>query len=200
MNKLGITIRREEAGPEVARDADVAVVAVGGAPSRPDIPGIAGDNVVEALTVFNGGAAIGSRVVVLGGGETAVEVALYLHDLGHQVSIVHRREALMARDVTVTDRIAYSEMIAARGMSVLTGLQVIAIDAQGVTATDSTGARQRVDADTVVTALGYQPLPSTIAQSLRAAGGAEVFEIGDGVRPARILDAVHAGYKLALRI
>ena len=49
-------------------------------------------------------------------------------------------------------------------------------------------------------AVGYRPLPSTLAESLRAVGVAEVFEIGDGVRPARIFDAVHAGYKLAMRI
>ena len=67
-------------------------------------------------------------------------------------------------------------------------------------AVDNTGTRQRVDADSVVTALGYRPLPSTLAESLRAVGVAEVFEIGDGVRPARIFDAVHAGYKLAMRI
>lgn len=200
IDKLGIIVRREEADSTAVRNADVAIVAVGGAPTTPDIPGIAGDNVVEALTVFNGGAAIGPCVVVLGGGETAVEVALYLHDRGHRVSILHRREALMTRDVAVTDRIAYTEMIAARGLTVLTGRQVVEVDARGVIAVDNTGTRQRVDADSVVTALGYRPLPSTLAESLRAVGVAEVFEIGDGVRPARIFDAVHAGYKLAMRI
>ncbi len=200
MNKLGVAVRYQEAGVDAARGADVAIVAIGGMPSTPNIPGMEGKNVVEALAVFNGTATLGKKIVVLGGGETAVEVALYLHDQGRDVTILHRREALMTKDVAVTDRIAYSEMIAARGLLVLTKLQVLAIDAQGVLAVDSAGGNIHIDADTVVTALGYRPLASSLAESLRAAGIAEVHEIGDGVNPAKILDAVHAGYKLAMRI
>jgi 2,4-dienoyl-CoA reductase-like NADH-dependent reductase (Old Yellow Enzyme family)/thioredoxin reductase len=200
LDKLGVTVRFQEAGVEAARGADVVVVAIGGMPSAPNIPGMEGKNVTEALAVFNGTATVGHKVVVLGGGETAVEVALYLDDQGHDVTILHRREALMTRDVAVTDRIAYSEMIATRGLPVFTNLQVVAIDEHGVSAVDSNGGNTRVEADTVVTALGYRPLASSLAGSLRAAGVPEVHEIGDGVHPAKILDAVHAGYKLGMRI
>ncbi len=200
LDKLGVTVRFQEAGVEAARGADVVVVAIGGMPSAPNIPGMEGKNVTEALAVFNGTATVGHKVVVLGGGETAVEVALYLDDQGHDVTILHRREALMTRDVAVTDRIAYSEMIATRGLPVFTNLQVVAIDEHGVSAVDSNGGNTRVEADTVVTALGYRPLASSLAELLREAGVPEIHEIGDGVHPAKILDAVHAGYKLGMRI
>jgi NADPH-dependent 2,4-dienoyl-CoA reductase/sulfur reductase-like enzyme len=200
MSKLGIEIRREEATAESAAGFDVAIVAVGGEPAVPKLPGIDQANVVDALDVFNG-AEVGKQVLVLGGGETAVETALYLHDQGVPVSMLVRRDTLMAHDVAITDRIAYSEMLVKDGIPVITNLQVKAVNADGVTASSTTtGEEKRIPADTVVTALGYRPRTNNLAESLRERKIPEVYEIGDCVRAARIFDAVHAAYKLGIRI
>ena len=200
MSKLGVEIRREEATAESASGYDVAIVAVGGESTVPKLTGIDQPNVVDALDVFNG-APVGKQVLVLGGGETAVETALYLHDQGVPVSMLIRRDAPMAHDVAVTDRIAYGEMLVKGGVQVLNNLQVKAINADGVTASSTTtGEEKQIPADTVVTALGYRPRANNLAQSLRERNIPEVYEIGDCVRAARIFDAVHAAYKLGIRI
>ncbi len=202
MTKLGIEVvpRRAEADDIVAGGFDAAVVATGGQASAPPIPGIDGPCVMDAIDVFNGSATPGPRVLVLGGGETAVEVALHLQREGRAVTIVHRRDELMARDCTITDKISYSEMLAAAGVEIVTGLQVTEVSDGRVTAADRNGKVRHFEADSVVTALGYGPNRDGLADALRAAGGIEVYEAGDCVRTAKVYDAIHAGYRVGCRI
>lgn len=200
MDKLGVKVRYEEARVDMAAGFDVVIVAVGGQPAAPELPGMDQSRVVDAVGVFSGEAKVGGKVVVLGGGETAVEAALYLNDEKIPVSVVHRREALMTRDVAITDRIAYGEMLEKAAVPVHTGLQVEAVDANGIVARDASGNHRHIAADTVVTALGFRPLPNNFVAELKKRGVPEIYEIGDCVRPAKVFDAVHAGYKLGLRI
>jgi len=201
MDKLGVDVRYEDAKASAADGFDVAIVAVGGVSYVPDLPGMHGTKVVDAIDVFDGKAKVKGKTVVLGGGETAVETALYLKDQDAAVSILHRREALMTRDVVTTDRISYGEMLAREEIPVFTSLQVEAVEPGGVVARNrTTGEQKKIEADTVVTALGYKPLPNAFADELRERGIPEVYEIGDCVRAGRVLDAVHAAYKLSLRI
>jgi len=202
MTKLGIEVvpRRAVADDIVAGGFDAAVVATGGQASAPPIPGIDGPCVMDAIDVFNGGATPGQRVIVLGGGETAVEVALHLQREGRDVTIVHRRDELMARDCTITDKISYGEMLAAAGVEIVTGLQVTEVSGGSVTAADRNGKPRHFEADSVVTALGYGPNRDGLAEALRAAGGIDVYEAGDCVRTAKVYDAIHAGYRVGCRI
>ena len=202
MEKLGVNVvaRHANADDIVAGDFEAAVVATGGQASAPPIPGIDGPCVMDAIDVFNGKATAGKRVLVLGGGETAVEVALYLEQAGREVSILHRREELMARDCTVTDKISYNEMLARAGIEIMTSLQVTEISGGRVTATDRNGKPRHFEADSIVTALGYAPNRDGIAETLRSAGGIEVYEVGDCVRTAKVYDGIHAGYRAGCRI
>lgn len=200
MDKLGVeVVHREANAGDIAGHFDAVVVATGGQASAPTIPGINGPCVMDAIDVFNG-ATPGKRVIVLGGGETAVEVALHLHQEGHDVTIVHRRNELMTRDCTITDKISYGEMLAATGVEIVTGLQVTGISGGRVTAADSNGKPSHFEADSVVTALGYSPNPGGLAKALRAVGGVDVYEAGDCVRTAKVYDAIHAGYRVGCRL
>ena len=201
MQKLGVEIVTKAAGVADfdARNFDAVVVATGGRPATPDIPGLDGPGVIDAIDVFNGTAKAGKRAVVLGGGETAVEAALWLEQQGHAVTLLHRRE-LMVKDCTITDKISYSEMLARSKVTVITGLQVTEVKGGVVWARDKAGKAASFEADSVVTALGYQPVKDGLADKLRAKGGMRVFEIGDCVRTAKVYDAVHAGYRTGCAI
>ncbi|MCK0509055.1 FAD-dependent oxidoreductase [Aromatoleum anaerobium] len=201
MDKLGVDVvrRRAEAADIVGR-FDAAVIAIGGQASAPPIPGIDGPRVMDAIDVFNGGATPGRRVLVLGGGETAVEVALYLQQAGREVTILHRRDELMARDCTITDKISYGEMLARAGIEIITGLQATEISGGRVTAADRNGRTRQFEADSVVTALGYGPNRDGLAAALREGGGMAVYEVGDCVRTAKVYDAMHAGYRAGCRL
>jgi len=201
MRKLNIEVISKEAGPDDidAKKFDAVVVATGGKSAVPDIPGMTGARIIDAIDVFNGTATAGKRVVVLGGGETAVEVALHLEQKGHAVTLVHRRD-LMAKDCTITDRISYSEMLASSKVKVVTHLQVTEVKDGVVMARDQDGKVTQFEADSVVTGLGYVPVRDGLADKLRAKGHPNVYEIGDCVRTAKVYDAVHAGYKTACKI
>ncbi|NMM26920.1 MAG: FAD-dependent oxidoreductase [Glaciimonas sp.] len=202
MGQLDVQVIKQQADADdiTPRDFDAAVVATGGGPAAPAVPGLDGPRVMDAIDIFNGQATADKRVVVLGGGETAVEVALYLEQAGHDVTLIHRRDDLMARDCTITDKISYSEMLAKSGVKVVTGLQLTEVKDGRVTATDRNGKASHFEADSIVTALGYTPIRDGLAEALRAKGGIEVCEVGDCLRTAKVYDAMHAGYRAGCRI
>ena len=74
-----------------ARRADAVVVAVGGAPVVPPVPGVRGENVVLAVDLAHGRELAGQAVVVIGGQQAGCDIALYLeraHELVEQVPTV----------------------------------------------------------------------------------------------------------------
>lgn len=200
IRRMNIRVVEAEAGEDFAADGfDTVILATGGVSAMPDIPGV--EHAVDALAVFREDVQkIGRQVVVMGGGETAVEAAIYLDELGRDVTLVHRREALMTKDCVVTDRIAYLERLATTRIATVLSHQVVEIRNDGVTAVDGTGRSRRIDADTVVAALGYVGRRDGFAERLKTREGLEVFEIGDLVKTGKIYDAIHTGYKTALRV
>lgn len=202
MDKLGVEVVRKCAKPEdiTGGGFEAAVVAIGGQASAPAIPGIDGPGVLDAIKVFNGTEKPCKRVIVLGGGETAVEVALFLAQAGHEVTILHRGDELMARDCTVTDRISYGEMLMQAGVEINTGFQVTEIADGRVVAADRKKGRHSFEADSIVVALGYVPNRDGLADALRNDVTIDVYEIGDCVRTGRVYDAIHAGYRLGCRL
>ncbi|MCD6569977.1 MAG: FAD-dependent oxidoreductase [Deltaproteobacteria bacterium] len=61
---------------------DVMIIATGGKPIKPNIPGIDGNNVVQAWDVLAGKSNVGKEVVVIGGGAVGIEVATYIAKIG----------------------------------------------------------------------------------------------------------------------
>lgn len=80
ISKLGVQIK---AGKEVdlftlqEERPDAVVVATGGQPIIPDLPGINGKNVYTAGNILEGNVPLGKDVVIIGGGTVGCEVALY---------------------------------------------------------------------------------------------------------------------------
>ena len=179
---------------------DIVILATGGGSSLPDIPGLTSERVVDAIDIFDKPDQVGKEVVVLGGGETAVEAALYLADQGRRVTLLHRRD-LMAEDCVITDKIAYLELLVQKQVTIMLPYQVTAIDGRILTAAHrQTGETISLEADHFVTALGYRPAQTGLAQALCGQTGIDVYEIGDGARTAKVLDGIHAGFKLARRL
>ena len=97
----------------------------------------------------------GRKVIMIGGGNSAVTEALHLHHIGVDVTMVHRRDALRAQDVLV-------EKVAASGMTVLWNSEVTEILGEarvsGVTLLNNhTKETTGLDVDGVFMAIGYEP-------------------------------------------
>jgi thioredoxin reductase (NADPH) len=115
---------------------------------------------VSACATCDGFFFRGQRVAVIGGGNTAVEEALYLAHIAAHVTLVHRRERLRAEKI-LQDRL-FREVEAGK-ISVAWNRTVEEVlgDAQGVTgvrlASRPGGERQELEVTGVFIAIGHTP-------------------------------------------
>ncbi len=201
LERLGVQIRLNT---EVTRELadrlkpDIVVVATGSVPNR-EIPGCDLPVVVTEDDALVDGAAVGKRVVVLGGAFWDVETAISLADRGKDVTLVRADES-----------IALWELGLIKAMPILTGMlpqknirplfrrTAESIGENGVTVVDAEGNREFLEADAVVLSAGRSP-DRTLADALRD-GPWELHVIGDCAGGRGVADAVYDGRVVGARI
>lgn len=101
------------------------------------------------------------RVVVIGGGNTAVEEALYLSNLASHVTLIHRRDKLRAEKMLVDHLLDKKESTGKIDIAWNTVIDEIVGDATGVTGVRvknvETNETHTIDATGVFIAIGHQP-------------------------------------------
>ncbi len=141
--------------------ADALIIATGaqarwlGLPSEQEFQGFG----VSACATCDGFFFRGKKVVVVGGGNTAVEEALYLTNHAAEVTVVHRRNGFRA------ERILQDRLFANPKIKVVWDHVIDEIlgdsEPRGVNAVRlkhvSTGATQTLDTDGVFIAIGHSP-------------------------------------------
>lgn len=197
--KSGIKVVEEEATLETLKGKgfDTIILAVGAEPLSLKVPGAEGTQVVNALDVLSGKVKPAQNVVVIGGGLIGSETALDLAENGHKVTLIEMRDEIMT-DCAVTDKLAYAERIAATDMQILTQNAVKEISREAVIAEGRQGLL-KIPAEMVIVAVGLAPA-SGLYQEIQENMDVEVFKIGDYVKAGKIMDAMHTGYKTALKI
>ena len=129
---------------------------------------------VSACATCDGFFYRGKEVAVVGGGNTAVEEALYLSNLCSRVHLVHRRDSLRAEKILQDRLFARAE----EGKVVLhwhTTLDEVLGDSSGVTglslrSTQDQGVRE-LDVAGVFIAIGHKPNTEIFNQQLAMEGG-----------------------------
>lgn len=208
-----------------SKDFDRVVLACGSKASIPPIPRDESVPVVHAWDVFEGTAQLGKNVVVVGGGDVGVEVAMTIGEIGtltadelrfmmiyqtepyekllqllnkgvHNVAIVEMGSKF-APDINPGSRWSIIARTKQLGVKMLKETRVLEITREGVVVENADG-RQTLPADTVVIAAGAKPNNDLFEQ---LAGKVEKVDlIGDAVSVGRIPDAVESAYKLAATI
>jgi len=196
--EAGVDVRLgTEAAPEtvLAAGPDAVVIATGGTPIVPDIPGVEGPNVVLAQDVLTGKSDVGQNVIVIGGGMVGCETGHYLAEQGKTVTIVEILKR-MAADVSPMVRRRLLDGLREKNVSLLTEVTCEEISSDAVAVTTSEGEKRSVPADSVVVAVGYESDDSLY----RALEGKvpEIQCIGDSVEPRRIREAINDGYRAGL--
>lgn len=180
MDKAGIDVRlNTEATPELiaASGYDAVIVALGAVAKKPAIEG-AETSPWTPLNIYGRESELGHHVVVVGGSENAVEIAFYLCENGHEVTILTRKDVL-AHDATP---VHYRETIVDKWRETpqlhrICRAVTTKIDEKSVTYRDAAGEEHTVACDDVVALGGMQPLQE---EALRFADCAEqFFLIGD---------------------
>lgn len=174
---------------------DKVILATGSTPFIPPIKGHEGSNVVEAMDVLSGGAKVGRRAVVIGGGLVGCEVALHLCESCEKVTILEMLPGILYTAVHCQNNDAQlRRMVRESGMDVFDHAKTREITDSFVEF-EKDGEVRRLECDTVVIAAGFRT-DHTLENQLKDEG-IDVKVIGDAVAPRKIYTAVHEGFHAA---
>jgi 2,4-dienoyl-CoA reductase (NADPH2) len=191
---------------------DVLVVATGGTPTAPDIPGIDGPNVVinsdlhrmlkfflkfvspntlRSLTRF--WMPVGKKVVIIGGGMHGCELAEFLVKRNRKVTIVDSMDEL-GTDIIQHLRQQLFWWFREKHVELVPGVKPVAITSKGLTVLTKQGYNRTIPADTIIPAVPMKP-DTRLADDYRTKVS-EVYTVGDCGRPGIIADAIAEGWKI----
>ncbi len=198
---------------------DVVVLATGGEPITPAIPGVDRQHVLQAWDVLAGKAATGRRVVVVGGGAVGIETALLLAEKGtlsgDEIKFLlvngavapeklFRLATTGSKEITVVEmadtlgsnfgkstRWGMLQDVGRYGVKTLMQAKVLEITEKGVRL-EHGGEVRELPADSVVLAVGTRS--ANPLQRLAEELGMSCLVVGDALAPATVFEANHQGY------
>jgi NosR/NirI family nitrous oxide reductase transcriptional regulator len=139
-----------EGGDRIAARRVIVAIGRSGEPRRLGVPGEDLPHVFHRI--FDPRDHEGSRMIVVGGGDSALESAIALADSGARVTLVHRGEDLArpkAENVTRVEALARSSRLEVR-----LATRVTRIERDAVTLRDAAGEERREGADAVLVQIG----------------------------------------------
>ena len=187
------------AGQLCNMDADVIIVAAGSVPVTPKVPGIDDKKVIGCMEAFAHPEKVGQKVMVIGGGLVGCEMALEYAQDGKEVTVVEALPKILSAGIPspIPNGQMIPDLFEHHHVAVLENHRLSAVE-DGRVILESDGKKKAFDADSVVIAVGFRPVPS-MAQELQRCGAA-VYEIGDGQKVSTILHAVWDGYEVGNNI
>ena len=158
-------------------ETKTVIYAAGAAPRRANIPGeqeYSGKG-VSYCAICDGSSYRGKKVAVLGGGDTALDDAVYLADLAEQVYVIHRRKEFRGAATTV-EKLRKKEnvtFVLEHQVKEITGVEKV----NGVILEDGTA----IAVDGVFVAYGSVPQTDLVKElvTLDAAGYVKAEETGE---------------------
>ena len=164
------------------------IIAAGGTPMIPNIPGINGKNVYKAEEVLSGKASLtGKNIAIIGGGVTGLETAEALAG-NNNVTVIE-----MLDNVGTTLYPSVKALLLKRlndlGVEIITGHSLTAIGEKEITlSVTTTEFEKNRPADTVVLAIGTKPRKALIEEFENAFD--KITSVGDCHKSGEIADAI----------
>lgn len=198
--KAGVVFRMGSAAtPEdvLREDPDIVVVATGAKPLMLPIEGIDDPALIPGGDLLEGKRSAGRKVLVVGGGMVGCEIADFLGELQHEVTLVEYRDT-MGADMIGEHRKYLMESFAEYGVEQINNAKVCAFYPDGVAYESPDGVRCELRGfDSVVLAMGYvgyDPLSDELAEA-----GCDVRVVGDARKARRAIDATREAYEVLSR-
>lgn len=198
--KYGVDFRfgtQADAEEVLAEKPDVVILATGGEPSIPDIPGIDNHQVATANDVLLGKIDVGKKVLIIGGGLVGSETADFLGEHGHEVTLV---EALpeIAEDVQESVKHFLLLRLKRHEVRIETNTKVKEILQNGVKVEKDGQESQLTGYNNIIIAVGAKPVNDLKPQLEGKVP--ELHVIGDASEPRKAIDAIEEGASLAIKI
>ncbi|TKJ25812.1 MAG: NADH:flavin oxidoreductase [Promethearchaeota archaeon Loki_b31] len=202
---------------------DVVFIATGSKPTRPPIKGIERKNVYWANDVFSGDAPVGKNNVIIGGGATGIELAIFLtkygalsreafdfltfykaleteialemlHEGRNQVTVLEMLPKLGSA-LGKTTKWVLLDKCDALGVKLITSVNIQEIGDDYVNYLDAADKEQVINnVDYIYYATGVEPNDS-LSKEIKLLN-IKVEKIGDVRKPQTVMEAVARGYKI----
>jgi 2,4-dienoyl-CoA reductase-like NADH-dependent reductase (Old Yellow Enzyme family)/thioredoxin reductase len=197
VKKMGVILRT---GTEVTESMvsegkpEVVILASGGEPIKPDIPGMNLPLVCHAWQVLEGVVPPGREVVVVGGGLVGMETADYLCHRGAQVTLVEILKRSPVLKITSHGYMLHTRLKEA-GCRLLFNTAVKKIEESSVTVLIDGKEEILLPVDQIILAVGLKSCNDLkeILQTQKI----RHFIIGDALEPRRIIEATEEGARAA---
>jgi pyruvate/2-oxoglutarate dehydrogenase complex dihydrolipoamide dehydrogenase (E3) component len=169
-------------------DPDVVVLATGSLPAIPAVQGIKKKIVLTYEDVLNGGAIPANRVVVIGGGPTGLELALYLSEQGCSTTVIEMLPKIGSGMEAVTKKVILEQLIK-HNVAMLTNTRLSRIEDSGVVVVNQDNREKFIEAEKVVIAIGTKP-NTGLFDKIKPLGH-KIYQIGDCLEPRNAKDAIY---------
>ncbi|HPU77588.1 MAG TPA: FAD-dependent oxidoreductase [Thermosynergistes sp.] len=198
--KFGVQVHLNmELTPEAVETEkpDAVIVATGGSPIIPNIPGTDKPHVVTAFDALSGKTTVGHRVIVIGGGMVGTETADHFANHGKEVTIVEMLPEI-ATDEEAAVRLFLMRDLEKNKVKIYVNSPVKEITDDGVIVTREGREEKIGPADTIILAIGAKSV-NELENEL--SGKVErLIVVGDALKPRKALEAVEEGYKAGLTL
>jgi NAD(H)-dependent 7beta-hydroxy-3-oxo-delta4-cholenoic acid oxidoreductase len=206
--KAGVEVRlnTEVTGSIVAEERpDVAIIATGGEPLVPEIPGIDGPRVTTYQEVLAGRVPImPGKVLIIGGGMAGCETAEFMFQqgdyplVGHtSVTIIEMRDAI-ATDMSPEGRMVLMERIRRKGIEIMVRTKVVEFLEDGIVVERDRQQETIRGVGRIVLSMGNRPAAELASRIGTEIG--EVHVIGDAKQARRLCEAISEGRETAIAI
>lgn len=175
-----------------AFNPDFVVVANGANPVIVPVPGYDKPHVSSAVPVLLKEKKVGQRVVVVGGGEVGCELSSELCLQGKDVTMVELLDdILLTADHFVANNQNIRYLVEHSGAKILCSTKLTEILDDGVIV-ERNGEKEKIPCDSVVFAAGFRS-DHSLYEAIKTTG-IECIQIGDNIKPGKIIDAIHQSY------
>jgi len=193
LKKHKVSVHLEtEVTPELIRqiDPDVIILATGSIPIVPKIDGADGPLVVPIDEILSGETPKPMRTVIVGGGPTGCETALFLASHGSEVLLTEMGPRLGVGIESINRRVVFRKLKES-GVKIKSSCEVLRILDHGVEINCAENGISVVEAERVMFAVGNRP-DETLYNRLSGLGY-ELHKIGDCMEPRNAKSAILDG-------
>jgi 2,4-dienoyl-CoA reductase-like NADH-dependent reductase (Old Yellow Enzyme family)/thioredoxin reductase len=200
IEKFGVTCHLNHAikATDIQKfNPDVVVLATGSQPALPPVDGINRAIVMTYEDVLNGIPPSFKKAVVIGGGSTGLELALYLAENGCHVSVVEMLAKIGHGLESMTKKILLGRL-KEHQVCIWNETQLLRIESTGAVVTGSDGSEMLIEAEKVILATGTRP-QNELYQKVKYLGY-ETHQIGDCLETRNAKAAIYESAVLGRKI
>ena len=193
ISRHGIEIKMNTEVKDISTlGADEVIIATGAVAKRLPVEG--SELTVEAVDYLLGKKPVGEKVVIIGGGLTGCEIAYDLYLQGKKPTIVEMQsDLIVSKKVPFPNSSFLRDFFAANNLPVYLETGVSKIEADGVTVTKKDGTTEKIEADSVITSIGYKSAP--LVKKSRT-----VHVIGDADAVGSLRTVIWGAWDVAMKI